>query len=345
LTEKKTILITGGCGYIGSHTAIDLLEKGFSVISIDNLARSKPIVADRIRAITGRDFYNYPVDCRNLEQMKQVLQQHGKIDGIIHFAALKSVGESVKNPLAYYDNNIQSTINILHIADAFAIPHFVFSSSCSVYGNTSENPVLETAQLNFPESPYGWTKLISEQIIESHAHISTLHCISLRYFNPAGAHPSGLLGEIPFGEPENLVPAITQAAIGKRKEIRIHGADYPTRDGSCIRDYIHVMDIAGAHALALQYLLENKSQLPYEVFNLGTGYGVSVLEMIHAFEKTNNIALPYVIGPRRPGDVTAVYADNKKAMEKLGWKIQFNLHDIMRTAWRWEQHMQSEHVL
>lgn len=340
----NTILITGGCGYIGSHTAIDLLEKGFEVISIDNLSRSKTFVPDRIRDITGKPFHNYRVDCRDLTKLRNIIDQHGRIAGIIHFAAFKSVGESVQKPLVYYDNNINSTLNMLRIAEEFAVPHFVFSSSCSVYGNASEQPVKEETPLSTPESPYGWTKLISEQMIAAHAKTTSTQFIALRYFNPVGAHTSGRIGEIPFGEPENLVPNITQTAIGKKSGFTIFGTDYPTRDGSCVRDYIHVMDIAEAHTLALQYQMQGKQPTPFEIFNLGSGNGVTVLELIQSFERTTGVPLQYTKGPRRPGDVIAVYADNTKAERDLHWKARHTLDDMMRTAWQWEQTMQTSMI-
>ncbi|MFN0274325.1 MAG: UDP-glucose 4-epimerase GalE [Chitinophagales bacterium] len=345
MNGKKTILITGGCGYIGSHTAVDLLQKDYDVISIDNLSHSKQFVVDRIKAITNKEFINYRIDCRDIQKLKTVISNNPEIEGIIHFAAFKSVGESVKMPLQYYDNNLNSLINMLRIAEEFKINSFIFSSSCSVYGNTKELPVSEQTKVETPESPYGWTKLICEQILESHAKNVVTNIIALRYFNPVGAHVSGLIGEIPFGNPENLVPAVTQTAIGKREKITVHGNDYDTRDGSCIRDYIHVMDIAEAHSLALQYLLENKNESNYEVFNLGTGKGVTVLEVIQAFEKINAIKLNYIMGERRKGDVIEIYADNKKAREKLAWHCKFSLEDMMRTAWLWEQTMQKETTL
>lgn len=282
------------------------------------------------------------MDCRDLPKLRHIISSHPEISGIIHFAAFKSVGESVKNPLIYYDNNLNSTINLLRIADEFNIKNFVFSSSCSVYGNADELPVTETTKINLPESPYGWTKLISEQMIESHSKNSETNFISLRYFNPVGAHESGFIGEVPFGKPENLVPAITQTVAGKRQKVIVHGADYPTKDGSCVRDYVHVMDIAAAHSLALQYLLLKQNKHQYEVFNLGSAHGITVLEVIHAFEKTNNVQIKYEIGKRREGDVVAIYADNKKAKDLLHWHCAYSLDDMMRTAWIWEQAMQKE---
>jgi len=344
LSSQKTILLTGGCGYIGSHTAIDLLQKGYNVISIDNLSRSKQFVPERIKSITGKDFINYRVDLRDLPKIRTLIHNHPNIDGIIHFAAFKSVGESMLKPLIYFDNNVNSTINILRIAEEYNIPNFVFSSSCSVYGNTTELPVSEFTSLSSPESPYGWSKLVSEQMIAAHAKTSEIKFIALRYFNPVGAHDSGKIGEIPFAEPENLVPNITQTAIGKKEQFIVNGSDYNTQDGSCVRDYVHVMDIAEAHTLALQFQMEGKQHKPFEVFNLGSGNGVSVLELIHSFEKMSQSKLNYVLGPRRDGDVISIYADNKKAIETLQWNAKRNLDAMMLSAWNWEQQLQNEQL-
>ena len=334
--NQKKILITGGCGYIGSHTAIDLLEKGFEVISIDNLSRSKQFIADRISLISGKEFINYKVDCRDLPKLRNIITSHPDIAGIIHFAAFKSVNESVKKPLIYYDNNINSTINILRIAEEFNIPNFVFSSSCSVYGNTKELPVTETSPLSPPESPYGWTKLLAEQMIESHAKNANTNFISLRYFNPVGAHDSGEIGEIPFSEPENLLPNITQTAIGKIEKLIVFGNKYPTRDGSCIRDYIHVMDIAEAHTQSLEYLINGENTSNFEIFNLGSGTGISVLELINAFERVTGKKLNYIIGEPREGDIVAIYADNTKAKNILLWEIKRDIDQMVGSAWNWE---------
>ena len=344
-TEKYKVLITGGCGYIGSHTAIDLLEKGYDVVSIDNLSRSVEDIPDRIQKITGKEFKNYRYDCRDKDALREIFSREKNIRGIIHFAAYKSVIESVHNPLLYFDNNINSLLATLAVAEEFKIKDYVFSSSCSVYGNTSELPVKETTPLAEPESPYGRTKMISEKIIYDVSKVSAMNFILLRYFNPVGAHESGMIGEIPFSAPENLVPNITQTAIGKRKQLTVFGTDYNTRDGSCIRDYIHVSDIADAHTKALAYLAEGKNTSQYEIFNLGTGKGISVLELIHAFEKVSGQKLNYVIGPRREGDVIAVYADNTKASEILHWKSIRNIDDMMRTAWMWELAMQKENSI
>ncbi|MCL6524331.1 MAG: UDP-glucose 4-epimerase GalE [Thermoflavifilum sp.] len=334
-----TILVTGGCGYIGSHTIVDLIEHGFDVISIDNYARSTPRLLKGIEKITGKKITNYPVDLCNNEALRAVLRAHPEIEGIIHFAAFKTVPESVEKPLMYFHNNLESLINLLQYIQDYQVPYFVFSSSCSVYGNAQQLPVVEETPLGEAQSPYARTKQMGEQIIYDVSKVASNQFILLRYFNPVGAHPSGWIGELPLGKPDNLVPVITQTAIGKLPQMQVMGADYPTRDGSCIRDYIHVMDIAHAHTLALQYLMEHRNEKNYEIFNLGTGRGVSVLEAIQAFEKVNGVKLNYIIGPRRPGDVVAIYADNKKAKEKLGWQPKYTLDDMMRTAWQWELNM------
>jgi UDP-glucose 4-epimerase len=333
----KKILVTGGCGYIGSHTIVDLVENGFDVVSVDNNSRSNPRILEGVEKITGKKIKNYKVDLCNFDDTFAIFQENEDIAGIIHFAAYKAVGESVEQPLMYFENNIVSLINLLKCVQEFEIPNFVFSSSCTVYGNPDEIPVTEKTIPKPAESPYGYTKQMGEQIINEFSKASSAKCILLRYFNPVGAHPSILIGELPVGKPANLVPAITQTAIGKIPEMQVHGNDYPTRDGSCIRDFIHVSDIAHAHTLGLQYLIDNKNSLRCEVFNLGTGNGVTVLEAIKAFEKVSGIALNYTIGPRRPGDVIAIYANNNLAKIKLGWDTKFSLEDMMLTAWKWEQ--------
>src|SRR4029077_1168112 len=332
----KKILVTGGCGYIGSHTLVDLIENGFSVISVDNNSRSNPRILEGVQKITGKKIKNYKVDLCNLDDSFAIFHENPDISGIIHFAAYKSVGESVENPLMYFENNLVSLINLLKCVQEFNVPNFVFSSSCTVYGNTSEIPVTETTPPRPAESPYGYTKQMGEQIINEFSKTSESKSILLRYFNPVGAHPTGLIGELPFGRPANLVPAITQTAVGKLPQMEVFGTDYPTRDGSCIRDYIHVSDIAHAHTLALQYMLKNKSSKKCEVFNLGSGHGVTVLEAIHAFEKVSGVPLNYVIGPRRAGDVVAIYANNNKAKNELGWGPTSDLDDMLASAWNWE---------
>src|SRR4051812_12401977 len=299
------ILVTGGCGYIGSHTIVDLVENGFDVISVDNNSRSTPRILEGVEKITGRKIKNYKVDLCNFDDTFAIFQENTDIVGIIHFAAYKSVGESVLQPLMYFENNLASLINLLKCVHEFNIPHFVFSSSCTVYGNPDKIPVTESTPMKQAESPYGLTKQIGEQIITEFSKANNTNCILLRYFNPVGAHPSILIGELPIGRPANLVPAITQTAIGKIPQLTVFGDDYETRDGSCVRDYIHVSDIAHAHTLALTYMLEGRNSGKCEIFNLGSGDGTTVLEAIKTFEKVSGVPLNYTIGPRRPGDVIA----------------------------------------
>jgi len=334
----KKVLVTGGTGYIGSHTVVDLIANGFEVISIDNYLNSQPQILDGIKAITGKAVKNYTIDLTDPQAVEQVFTENQDLVGIIHFAALKAVGESVEKPLDYFGNNLNGLLNMLRWAQKFKIPNFIFSSSCSVYGNTTDLPVTEDTPFGEAESPYARTKQMGEQIIRDFVRSAPdFKAILLRYFNPAGAHESAKIGESPTYNASNLVPVITETAIGKRKEVVVFGADYDTRDGSCIRDYIHVMDLANAHTKALEYLLAAKNELPCEVFNLGIGEGVSVLEAIQAFEKTTGQKLNYRIGERRAGDVVAIYANHKKASERLGWQPKRNIEDIMQTAWAWEQ--------
>ncbi len=333
---KKKILVTGGCGYIGSHTIVDLIENGFEVISIDNNSNSDIRVLEGIRQITGVQVKNYTVDLCDLEKTRKVFAIE-KFDGIIHFAALKNVGESVYNPLQYFHNNITSLINVLDCALKNDVKHFIFSSSCSVYGNAEKLPVTENTPLSPPESPYARTKVIGEDIITDFINANKdFSAILLRYFNPAGAHESALIGESPINKAANLVPVITETGIKKREGFDVFGNDYDTRDGSCIRDYIHVMDLANAHTKSLQYAMGDMKE-KVEVFNVGIGNGVSVLEAIKAFENVTDKALNYKIAPRREGDVVAIYADYSKAEKVLGWTPKRNIEDIMRTAWKWEQ--------
>ena len=336
------ILVTGGCGYIGSHTIVDLVENGFDVISVDNNTRSTSRILEGVEKITGKKIKNYKVDLCNFDDTHAIFQENPDIDGIIHFAAYKAVGESVELPLMYFENNLFSLINLLKCVQEFEVPYFVFSSSCTVYGNPDEIPVTEKTPMKPAESPYGYTKQMGEQIINEFAKAQPAHCILLRYFNPVGAHPSAEIGELPIGKPANLVPAITQTAIGKLPQMIVYGNDYPTRDGSCIRDYIHVSDISHAHTLAIQYLLKTKSQEKSVVFNLGTGNGVTVLEAIKAFEKVSGVKLNYTIGPRRPGDVIAIYANNDFAKSELGWDPRYSLEDMMSSAWKWEQRLKAD---
>ncbi len=336
------ILVTGGCGYIGSHTLVDLIENGYEVISVDNNSRSHASVLEGVERITGKKVKNYKVDLCNYDDTFAVFQENEDIVGIIHFAAYKAVGESVEKPLLYFENNNTSLINLLKCVHEFSVPYFVFSSSCTVYGNPDAIPVTEQTPQKQAESPYGLTKQMGEQIIKEFARSAGTHCILLRYFNPVGAHKSIQIGEVPVGRPQNLVPAITQTAIGKLPKMIVHGNDYDTRDGSCIRDFIHVSDIAHAHTLAMQYLEEGKSTSLADVFNLGTGNGVSVLEAIQSFEKVSGVKLNYEIGPRRAGDVIAIYANNDFAKSQLGWDPQIGLDEMMETAWKWEQRLNAD---
>ncbi len=333
----KKILVTGGCGYIGIHTIVDLIQNGFDVISIDNNSRSSDSCLANAQTITGKKIINYKVDLCDLEKTREVFKGAGEITGIIHFAAYKAVGESVEKPLLYFENNLTSLVNILKCAEEFKVPHFVFSSSCTVYGNPDSMIVTEETPQKPAESPYGATKQMGEVIVRDAVKVvPDMQAILLRYFNPVGAHPSILLGEIPIGRPANLVPAITQTAIGKMPAMQVYGSDYNTKDGSCVRDFIHVSDIAHAHTLALNFLIEKKNTNKTEIFNLGTGDGYTVLEVIAAFEKVSGVKLNYSIGPRRSGDVIAIYANNNKAKTALGWIPQYNLDTMMDTAWKWE---------
>ena len=331
------ILVTGGAGYIGSHTILDLLEKGYEVVSVDNHINSFPASISAVQDLAGRGFHHYEVNLCDEDATKAVFRKHEDIDGIIHFAALKAVGESVEKPMLYFDNNIKSQLNVLKCAYEYNVKAFVFSSSCTVYGSSKTLPVSESALMQEAESPYGRTKQIGEKILKD-SHLSgDLNIISLRYFNPAGAHISGRLGESPKVVAMNLVPVITETAAGKREKCYVHGTDYDTRDGSCIRDYIHVMDLADAHEKALSYVFNDQNKSKYEIFNLGIGEGVSVLEAIKAFERVTGHHLNFELGPRRPGDIEAMYADSSKAKRKLLWSPKYNIDDIMSTAWKWEQ--------
>ena len=334
------ILVTGGCGYIGAHTLVDLVENGYDVISVDNNSRSHQGILKGIEKITGKPIKNYKVDLCNFDDTHAIFQENEDIEGIIHFAAYKAVGESVEQPLMYFENNLFSLINLLKCVQEFNIPYFVFSSSCTVYGQPEEPMVTEQTPTKNAESPYGYTKQCGEQMIMRLQ--GNTRYILLRYFNPVGAHPSTSIGEMPVGKPQNLVPAITQTAAGKIPKMVVHGADYPTRDGSCVRDYIHVSDIAHAHTLALQYLEKGKNKSNCEIFNLGTGNGVTVLEAIKTFEKVSGQKLNYEIGPRRAGDIVAIYANNDKAKSLLGWNPKYTLDDMMDTAWKWEQRLMKD---
>jgi UDP-glucose 4-epimerase len=333
------ILVTGGCGYIGSHTLVSLIENGFEVISADNLSRSNAAILKGVEEITGKKIKNYRVDLCKYDDTNTLFIENPDITGIIHFAAYKAVNESVKNPLLYYENNLDSLINILHCVQEFDIRYFIYSSSCTVYGAPLSLPVTEEAPLQPPQSPYGFTKQAGEQMCRDVAPVSSAQFALLRYFNPAGAHPSAKIGELPVGPPQNLVPVITQTAAGIIPQMKIHGADYDTRDGSCIRDYVHVCDIAHAHTLALKFLIDEKNREDVSVFNLGSGTGATVKEVIAAFEKVTGQPLNYTTGPRREGDVAAIYAHNEKARQQLGWHCAYTIEDIMETAWRWQQQL------
>jgi len=339
----KKILVTGGSGYIGSHTLVDLIQNGFEVISADNNSRSTIGMLQGVEKITGVKVKNYKVDLCNFDETRAIFEENNNIAGIIHFAAFKAVGESVEKPLLYFHNNMGSLINILRCIEEFRIQNFVFSSSCTVYGNPDSIPVTEKTPRKNAESPYGLTKQMGEQMIEAFAASNkTTNSVLLRYFNPAGAHASALIGELPIDRPQNLTPVITQTAIGKIPTLTVFGNDYPTRDGSCIRDLIHVCDLAHAHTLSIRFLLDNKNKTNCEVFNLGSGDGITVLESIKAFEESTGVLLNYTIGERRPGDVMAIYANNDKAKTELGWAPQFTLSDIMTSAWKWEQYIQNQ---
>jgi UDP-glucose 4-epimerase len=340
---KKKILVTGGTGYIGSHTAVELINEGYEVVIVDNLYNSEAEVIDRIAQITGTKPHLEVFDLCDREKVDGFFKKHDDISAIIHFAAYKAVGESVNKPLEYYRNNLLSLINLLEAMKAFNIPHFVFSSSCTVYGQPEKLPVTEDAPLQPATSPYGNTKQIGEQIIRDTVFSDNrLKAISLRYFNPIGAHSSALIGELPRGVPENLVPFITQTAIGLRKELKVFGNDYNTPDGSCIRDYLHVVDLARAHVVAVKRLVEGRNKKNYEIFNLGTGKGVSVLEAIKSFEDVTGIKLNYTITARRPGDIEKIWADPSFANKELGWKTLSSLDDAMRTAWQWEKRIRNK---
>ncbi len=340
---SKTVIVTGGCGYIGSHTILELLQQtDYKVISIDSYLNSSSDTIDRIEAITGQRIKNHEVDLCNLEALRSAIKEESDIEGIIHFAALKSVPDSVADPVFYYRNNIDSLLNILQICDEFNIENHIFSSSCSVYGNVASLPVNEDTKLEEAQSPYAQSKRMGENIIRDFSKISSVNTIALRYFNPVGAHESGLNGENPINKPTNLVPVITQTAVGIIPQLTVFGDTYDTRDGTCVRDYVHVSDIANAHLLALNYLVEKKNKSNFDIINLGTGSGVTVLEAINAFEKVSGEKLNYIIGPRREGDVGAIYSDITKVKSLLNWTPQRGIDDMMSTAWKWQQNLLKE---
>lgn len=331
------ILVTGGLGFIGSHTVVELQNEGFEVVVIDDLSNSSVNVLEGIAAITGKRPDFEQIDLREKAAVKQFFKKYSGIRGVIHFAASKAVGESVQDPLHYYENNISPLVYLLQELQQRPEAHFIFSSSCTVYGQAEKMPLTEDAPVQLPMSPYGNTKQIGEEIIKDVAKVSGINAVLLRYFNPVGAHPSANIGELPLGVPLNLVPFITQTAAGVRGRLSVYGSDYDTPDGTCIRDYIHVVDLAKAHVMALQRLMDKKNTEKVEVFNLGTGAGNSVLEVIKAFESVTGQKLNYQIVDRRPGDVTQAYADTKKANEVLGWKAGLSLQEALASAWKWEQ--------
>lgn len=333
----QKILVTGGTGYIGSHTAVELIEAGYEVVIIDNLSNSNIEVLDGIETITGVRPVFFKGDCNNIEDLRRLFTENPGIEGIINFAASKAVGESVQKPLLYYRNNLATLINLLDLMPGFGVKGIVFSSSCTVYGEPDKNPIDETAPIKPATSPYGNTKQISEEIITDYiASGAPVKSIILRYFNPIGAHPSGKIGELPIGVPGNLVPYMTQAAAGIRPMLTVFGDDYNTPDGSCIRDYIDVVDLAKAHVIAMRRMLDRNDTDAIEIFNLGTGCGVSVLELIAAFKKATGVDIPYKIGPRRAGDIEKIWADPKKANEVLGWKAEVPIDRTMKNAWQWQ---------
>lgn len=335
MSEKK-ILVTGGMGYIGSHTTIELQAAGYEVIIVDNLSNSNRDVLKGIKAISGIEPQFYEVDCNNEDAMRKIYEEH-RPAGIIHFAASKAVGESVEKPLLYYKNNLLSLIVQLELMKEYGTKGIVFSSSCTVYGQPKVLPVTEDAPILPATSPYGNTKQVNEEIIRDTIHAGVPYkAILLRYFNPIGAHPSSEIGELPLGVPQNLIPYLTQTAAGIRKELTVFGDDYNTPDGSCIRDYIHVVDLAKAHVVAMNRMLENKSEDTLEVFNIGTGRGNSVLELINTFEEATGVKVPYKIGDRREGDIEQVWADPKKANDVLGWSAKSTLAESLKSAWDWQ---------
>lgn len=335
-----TILVTGGLGYIGSHTVVELLNNHFDVVIVDDLSNSEKFILDNIEEVTGKRPVYYPFDLKRRELLTQLLDAH-KIDGCINFAAFKAVGESQVIPLDYYENNLFSLINILQEFKTRNISNFIFSSSCTVYGQADEMPIDENTPLKEAESSYGKTKQMGESILKDFATAYHKKVSLLRYFNPIGAHPSAKLGELPIGVPNNLIPYVTQTAAGIREKLSIWGDDYPTPDGTAIRDYIYVVDLAKAHVAALKKLINDPSETVIDIFNLGTGKGSSVLEVVHAFENANQVSVPYQICERRAGDITIAYANADKAEKELGWKADTSLEEALRTTWEWQQYLES----
>ena len=333
------ILVTGGLGYIGSHTVVELLSEGHEVIVIDNLNNSKIEVRGKIEDISNKSFELVIGDVNDSKVLNDIFESN-EIEGVIHFAAHKAVGESVDHPVMYYHNNISGLISLLGVMDKYKVSNLIFSSSCTVYGATQDLPVTEKNDIQLAESPYGTSKIICEEIIQDFTRHKPMKSILLRYFNPVGAHPSALIGELPLGVPNNLVPFITQTAAGIRKELTVFGDDYDTVDGTCIRDYIHVVDLAKAHVKALDYSVSMNNSV--DVFNVGTGNGNTVLEVIQAFDKVNNLSLPYKIGPRRGGDIEQIWADTTKVNDVLGWTASYGIEDMMKHAWKWQQSLSQD---
>lgn len=344
---KETILVTGGTGFIGSHTTVELIQNGYNVVIVDNLSNSNASVVDGIEKITGVRPEFEKVDCCDYAAMENVFEKHKGISGIIHFAASKAVGESVQKPLLYYRNNINSLINLLELMPKHGVKGIIFSSSCTVYGQPSaENlPVTEEAPMQKALSPYGNTKQVNEEIIQDYIHSGApIKSIILRYFNPIGSHPSALIGELPNGVPMNLIPFVTQTAIGIRKELKIFGNDYNTPDGTCIRDYIDIMDLAKAHVKAMERILNENGTDPVEVFNIGTGKGLSTLQIVEGFEKATDVKLNWHYAPRREGDIEKVWANPHKANTVLGWKASVEIEDTLRSAWKWQQKLRADGI-
>jgi UDP-glucose 4-epimerase len=335
----KKILVTGGAGYIGCHTVVELIQAGYEPVIIDNFSASDKALLAGAASLTGKQLNFHEGDCCDKEFVRSVFEKLGPIQCVMHFAAFKSVGESVQKPLMYHKNNILSLTTVLEVMKAYGVKDFIFSSSCTVYGQPDHIPVDERAPFKRAESPYGATKQICERILED-VYSTGYRIVSLRYFNPIGAHPSTLLGELPIGTPNNLVPYITQTAAGIREKLTVNGGDYNTSDGSCVRDFIHIVDLAQAHVKALMFLEKQSEQSLYEVFNLGTGVGASVLELIKKFIAVTGVQLPFVIGPRRSGDIEKVYADPKKANAMLQWKTSYTMEDALLHAWQWERKLQ-----
>lgn len=344
---KQTILVTGGTGFIGSHTTVELQQAGYEVVIVDNLSNSKIEVLDGIEKITGVRPAFEQVDLRNLDATEAVFKKYPRIEGIIHFAASKAVGESVQKPLLYYRNNIVSLVNLLELMPKYDVKGIIFSSSCTVYGQPSDDnlPVTEEAPIQKALSPYGNTKQINEEIIQDFIHSGApIKSIILRYFNPIGAHPSALIGELPNGVPMNLIPFVTQTAIGIRSELKIFGNDYNTPDGTCIRDYIYVVDLAKAHVKAMERVLDQPDTDPVEVFNIGTGRGLSTLEVVEGFERATGVKLPWSYAPRREGDIEQVWGDVTKANRILGWKAETPTDEVLASAWRWQEKLRTDGI-